>query len=101
MLENSSTSVDAYAAIEPISVIGLVLGIFGFLQTSLFTYTAVVGLGKPDGPPNPPPPRHWRKPWQFSITTGLDGPIKNMCEPLRGGSALVLKRRIYDMSEKS
>lgn len=85
MLDNSTDSVRAYeAALEPgaIAIIGLVLGIIGLLQSGLFTYTAVVGLGKPDG--TPPPPKEWGKPWPFSIATGLEGPKPNKSDPLGG-----------------
>lgn len=72
---------------EPISlatIIGLSLGIAGTLQSGLFTYTAVLGLGAPGG--YVPPPKEWGKPWPFSIATGLDGPKPkvNVTEPLRG-----------------
>lgn len=83
MLDNSTTSVANYeAAVGPIAIIGLVLGIIGFLQSGLFTYTAILGLGKGDG--YTPPPKEWGKPWPFSIATGLEGPKPNASDPLGG-----------------
>lgn len=83
MLSNATTSISAYGAnVEPIAIIGLVLAIIGLLQSSLFTYSAVVGLGKPDG--WHPPPEEWGKPWPFSVATGLEGPKANASEPLIG-----------------
>lgn len=84
MHSNATASVSSYEAVlEPtIAIIGLILGIIGLLQSSLFTYSAVVGLGKPDG--WLPPPKEWGRPWQFSIATGLEGPKANATEPLAG-----------------
>lgn len=87
VLTNSTTPVGAHgAAMEPgtIAIIGFVLAVIGTLQSGLFTYTAMVGLGKPDG--WRPPPEEWGKPWPFSMATGLDGTTSepNATEPLIG-----------------
>lgn len=72
MRGNSTTPVMAYeVAAEPISIVGLVLGIIGLMQSGLFTYTAITGLGKPPGVPQAP--KEWGKPWPFSIATGMEG----------------------------
>lgn len=83
MLDNSTTFIQSFErVVEPISIIGLAIGIFGVLQSSLFTYTAIVGLGKPDG--RLPVPPEWGKPWPFSIATGLNGKRPNVSDPLEG-----------------
>lgn len=89
MLDNSTTAIADHGALaarqDPvgvIAIIGLVLGIIGLLQSSLFTYSAVVGLGK--GDPWEQPPKAWGKPWPFSIATGLEGAKFNESDPLRG-----------------
>lgn len=83
-LDNSTTSIGDYeAAVAPIAIIGLVFAVIGLLQSGLFTYTAVLGLGKGDG--YTPPPKEWGKPWPFSIATGLEGTRPNASEdPLYG-----------------
>lgn len=91
MLSNSTTAIEALEARQDpmtvISIIGFVMTIIGFLQSGLFTYSAVVGLGKPDG--WYPPPIEWGQPWMFSITTGLDGATVNGSEPLKGAGGPV------------
>lgn len=85
MLSNSTTAMEAVkAARDPgvIAIIGFVLAIISTLQSGLFTYSAVEGMGKPDG--WVPPPEEWGKPWMFSIATGMDGATSNGSEPLRG-----------------
>ncbi|KAK7721463.1 hypothetical protein SLS63_009577 [Diaporthe eres] len=89
MLDNSTAAIAEHEILaarqDPVSaiaVIGLIIGIIGLIQSSLFTYSAVVGLGKPDG--WVPPPEEWGKPWPFSIATGLEGPKPNESEPLQG-----------------
>lgn len=86
MLDNSTVSVGAFeAALDPmavIAIIGFVLAVIGTLQSGLFTYSAVVGIGKPDG--TIPPPKEWGKPWPFSIATGLEGVKPNKsADPLK------------------
>lgn len=85
MLSNSTTATEALkTARDPsaIAIIGLVIGIVSTLQSGLFTYSAIEGLGKPAG--WVPPPEEWGKPWMFSIATGMDGATWNESEPLRG-----------------
>lgn len=89
MLDNSTAAIAEHEILaarqDPvgaIAIIGLIIAIIGLLQSSLFTYSAVVGLGKPDG--WMPPPKEWGKPWPFSIATGLDGPKPNETDPLGG-----------------
>ncbi|KAG6357399.1 hypothetical protein INS49_013276 [Diaporthe citri] len=84
MLHNLTAPMFEHGAlVEPVStIVGLTLAVFGTLQSSLFTYTAVMGLGKGDG--WMPPPKEWGKAWPFSISTGLEGPKPNASEPLGG-----------------
>ncbi|KAJ0120928.1 hypothetical protein J7T55_015666 [Diaporthe amygdali] len=89
MLGNSTTSIGVYddtrlhvRQAEWMAVLGLALGIIGLLQSGLFVYSAIMGLGKGQGDPGVPP--EWGKPWPFTIATGLEGPKVNASEPLRG-----------------
>lgn len=85
MLSNSTASTGALLAasqVEVITIIGFILTVIGTLQSGLFTYTAVMGLGKPTG--WVPPPEEWGNPWGFSIATGMNGATRNGSEPLKG-----------------
>jgi hypothetical protein len=86
MLSNSTTSVAAVAARQDpmtiITIISFVLGVIATLQSGLFVYAAIAGLGKPVG--WTPPPEEWGNPWEFSIATGLNGATRNGSEPLEG-----------------
>lgn len=67
---------------DPVGIAGLILGIIALLQSSLFTTTAVMGMEKTPG--YTPPPTEWGEPWEFSISTAMNGANINGSKKLKG-----------------